>query len=238
MTTPPATARRDVLLLAGLLMVPVALLLGLVLAPADAIQGDAQRLMYLHVPAAWSTFGCFFVVLVANVRYLRARTVGADALARGAAEVGVGLTALTLATGSVWGALTWGTWWVWDARVTTTVAMGLVYVIYLGARALATGPRGRTVAAALGAAGFVVVPLVHFSVLWWRTLHQPPTILAPGTGMPIDATMAAALGAAVLTASLLTAWGVRERRRTWLARARVPAVPEERPAVRVEGVVE
>lgn len=183
-----------------------ALVLGAAVAPPDAVQGHAQRLMYLHVPVAWCAYLCFFLVLAASAHYLVRRTDGANRMARAAAETGVVLTGLTLLTGSVWGALTWGTWWVWDARVTTTTAMGLVYLGYLAVRGLTDSSRGRTAAALLGVGGFAMVPLVHFSVLWWRTLHQPPTVLAPSLDPPLHPLMAAALAAAVIFFTVLTAW--------------------------------
>jgi heme exporter protein C len=192
-------------------LVVAALVLGAVVAPPDAVQGEAQRLMYLHVPAAWCAYVCFLGVLVASLRFLARGTARADQLARAAAEGGIVLTALTLATGSVWGRATWGTWWVWDARVTTTVAMGLVYVGYLATRAVADGPAGRRVAAVVGTLGFVVVPVVHFSVLWWRTLHQPPTVLAPTLEVPLDGRLAVALATALLATTATTGWLVFRR---------------------------
>lgn len=206
-------AAAEALLAAGAAGAAVAAVLGLVVAPPDAVQGDAQRWMYLHVPAAWCAYLCYAVVLVGSVRVLRVRgrlgtTSRADVLARAAATVGVVLTAVTLASGSVWGALTWGTGWVWDARVTSTTVLGLVYVAYLAAHGLARGPRARTAVAGLGVAGFAVVPVVHMSVVWWRTLHQPPTLLGPGTGTPIDPTMALALCTAVVAATALAVGAV------------------------------
>ncbi|MFW2514587.1 cytochrome c biogenesis protein CcsA [Demequina sp. SO4-13] len=173
-------------------------------APPDAVQGEAQRLMYVHVPAAWSAYLCFAAVLVASIVFLRTRSARAAAVARAAGQVGLVLTALTLASGMVWGALAWGTAWVWDGRTTSTVAMGLIYVIYLAARAAAHGRRSRTAAAWVGVLGFVSVPVVHMSVVWWRTLHQSATVLNGQGAPPIDAAMAVPLGAAVLTATLVT----------------------------------
>ena len=199
------------LLAAGLIVCVLTLPFALFVAPADAVQGEAQRLMYLHVPAAWSAFLCFGAVLVASLRHLFIRREGPWVLARAAAEAGVILTGLTLLTGSLWGALTWGTWWAWDARVITTVAMGLVYVVYLAVSGLVRDRRGRQLASVIGIVGFLTVPLVHFSVLWWRTLHQPPTILAPSLSPPIDPLMGVALAAALLGFTLLTAGAVSYR---------------------------
>ena len=219
---------RGALVLAATVSTVLALVLALVVAPPDAVQGEAQRWMYLHVPAAWSAYLCFAVVLLACLPVALRGAVRPLAVARAAAEAGVALTAVTLATGSVWGAQTWGTWWVWDARVTTTVAMGLVYVTLLATLALATGHRGRRAAGTVGVLGFIMVPVVHLSVVWWRTLHQPPTVLAPGTGAPIAPVMAWTLGVSVLACTLLTAVVVLARARRVSAHAarRSGAVPD------------
>lgn len=203
-------------LIPGLILGAIAASLAVAITPADAVQGGAQRLMYVHVPVAWTAYAAFLVVLLASARFLRARTVRSDALARAAAEVGLVATAATLLTGSVWGALTWGSWWVWDARVATTVLMGLVYLIYLSSRAVASG-RARTAVAVLGVVGFAVVPLVHFSVVWWRTLHQPPTILSPSLNAPIDDLMFATLMTALAAFTLVAAWLVQWRSARLLA---------------------
>lgn len=181
------------------------------IAPPDAIQGQAQRFMYLHVPAAWTAYLCFVVVLVCGLRMLFRPGSAARSVARAAAEVGVAMTAFTLITGSIWGALTWGTAWVWDARVTSTVALGLVYLAYLAVDILTPRHRVRWVLAPLAVAGFVMVPVVHFSVVWWRTLHQPATILAPNTSPPIHPMMALTLTFAVVTFTLLAAWILHRR---------------------------
>ena len=158
----------------------------LALAPPDALQGQAQRLMYVHVPAAWLAYACFGVVLLASVGYLLRRDLRWDRRAQAAGELGVGMTALAIALGSLWGRPVWGAWWVWDPRLVTTVVLLLVYAGYLSVRGLgddrATGARR---AAAVGILGFVNVPVVHFSVVWWRTLHQPATVLSPDPA-PMD----------------------------------------------------
>jgi heme exporter protein C len=175
---------------------------GLLIAPTDELQGDAQRLMYLHVPAAWTAFLAFATVLVTSVGYLTTKDLRWDRCAQAAAEVGVGLTALTIALGAIWGRAVWGTWWAWDPRLVSTALLLLVYTGYLAGRHAvaeryapeATPPARRVArsAAITGIAGFAVVPVVHFSVVWWRSLHQPATILAPDRP-PIDPLMAAAL---------------------------------------------
>jgi heme exporter protein C len=181
-------------------------------APPDALQGQSQRLMYVHVPAAWTSFVAFTVVALASTIVLLGGGAHWDARARAAAELGVGMTGLALAEGSMWGKVAWGVWWTWDPRLVSTALLFLVYVAYLALHALpGDGDRVRRRAALLGAAGFVLVPVVHFSVLWWRTLHQPPTLLRPEFDAPIAAPMLAALLASLAAFTLGGAWYVRSR---------------------------
>lgn len=149
---------------------------GLLLVPADALQGQVQRLMYIHVPAAWLAMLSFFVVFVMSVLYLVQRDLRWDRVAASSAEIGVVFTALTLLLGSLWGKPTWGVWWTWDPRLTTTAILLMIYVGYLVVRSFADDPEKRARwAAIVGIVGFVDVPIVYLSVLWWRTLHQPPS---------------------------------------------------------------
>lgn len=149
---------------------------GLWVVPADATQGEVQRLMYVHVPSAWLAMVAFFVVFVMSVLYLVQRDPRWDLVAASSAEIGVVFTALTLALGSLWGKPTWGVWWTWDPRLTTTAIMLAIYVGYLAVRAFADEPERRARwAAVVGIVGFVNVPIVYLSVVWWRTLHQPPS---------------------------------------------------------------
>ena len=191
-------------LLAGAALV----VLGLIVAPPDAVQGQAQRLMYVHVPAAWVAYLCFAVVLVASVAYLVRRDLRWDRRAQAAGELGVGLTALAIALGSIWGKPVWGVWWTWDPRLVTTVVLLLVYVGYLAVRGLSTESHVNARRAAIvGVVGFVNVPVVHFSVVWWRTLHQPPTVLRPeGPAGAIEPAMLAALLAGMAAFTLGATW--------------------------------
>lgn len=144
--------------------------------PPDALQGQVQRLMYIHVPAAWIAMLSFFVVFVMSVLYLVQRDPRWDLVAVSGAEIGVLFTALTLALGSIWGRPTWGVWWTWDPRLTTTAIMLMIYVGYLAVRSFAPEPEKRARwSAIVGIVGFVDVPIVYLSVYWWRTLHQPPS---------------------------------------------------------------
>lgn len=229
MTPPRPPGPLDRMLTAGAaLTCAAALIVALVVAPPDALQGQAQRLLYVHVPAAWLAYACFAVVLVASVAYLLRRDLRWDRRAQAAGELGVGMTALAIVLGSLWGRPVWGTWWVWDPRLVTTVVLLLVYAGYLSVRGLgddrATGARR---AAAIGILGFVNVPVVHFSVVWWRTLHQPATVLSPDPA-PMDGRMALALLLSVLAFSLAGWLVVRRRVRALAERDGGPA-PQDPP---------
>ena len=153
----------------------------LAVVPADAEQGDVQRLMYVHVPAAWLAFLSFGVVFLASVAYLRTGQIRWDRIAVASAEIGVLFCVLTLILGSLWGRPVWGTWWTWDPRLTTTVVLLLIYVGYLSLRNVADSPSRRAHwSAVVGVVGFVDVPIVHMSVVWWRSLHQEATVIRPG----------------------------------------------------------
>ena len=204
-----------------------AAVLGLLLAPPDVVQGQPQRLMYVHVPAAWVAYLAFAGVLAASVAYLLRRDLRWDRHARSAAELGVGLTALAIVLGSLWGRPVWGVWWTWEPRLITTVVLLVVYVGYLGVRGLSADPHASARrAAVVGIAAFVNVPIVHYSVVWWRTLHQPPTVLRPGgPADSIEPMMLAALLTAVLASTLAAVW-VHLRRVAVLAQDD-PAVPAD-----------
>jgi heme exporter protein C len=153
---------------------------GLIKAPPDAFQGDSQRIMYLHIPSILTAYLSFFLVFVGSCLYLWKREQRDDNLAHAAAEIGVLFTALTIIEGSIWGRPTWGVWWTWDARLTLTAILLLIFIGYLMLRALIEDEsRAAAAAAILGIIGFLDIPLIHMSVYWWRTLHQPPSILRP-----------------------------------------------------------
>src|SRR6267378_128303 len=155
--------------------------MGFGIAPREATQGNVQRIMYLHVPSVWVAYLAFAVVLVASIGYLVRRAEAADRLAHASAEVGVLFTGLTIATGSIWGKPTWGTWWTWDARLTSVAILFVMYLGYLLLRGtIEDGERAARYCAVLGIVAALDIPLVHFSVYWWRTLHQPPSLMKPG----------------------------------------------------------
>jgi len=169
----------------ALLAVLVGLYMAFFYAPADALMGDVQRIMYIHVPTAWVAFFAFFVVFVSSLVYLWKRLPEADRLAYASAEIGALFTGLTLIDGSIWGKPTWGIWWTWDARLTTTAILFVIYVGYLMLRSFIEEPDRRArLAALVGIVGFIDVPITYMSVLWFRTLHQPPSIQRGGSSMP------------------------------------------------------
>lgn len=201
-------------------VVPVAALVttaaGLVVAftaPPDQLQGQLQRLMYVHVPAAWLAYASFGLTLVGSVGWLWRRNLRYDRLAESAAETGVFFTGLSIVLGAVWGKPVWGVWWTWDPRLVTTALLFFVYLGYLALRRTTTDRVDRARRSAVfGIVAFVQVPIVHFSVLWWRALHQPPTVLRAGDPT-IDHTMLFALLLNLLAFTLLGAWLLRTRLR-------------------------
>ncbi|MGH7474702.1 MAG: cytochrome c biogenesis protein [Longimicrobiales bacterium] len=148
-------------------------LFGLTQSPPERDMGHLQKIMYVHVPAAWSAFLAFGIVFVMSVAFLWRRRSNYDLLAAAAAESGTVLTALTLALGSIWARPTWGVWWTWDPRLTTTAVLLLVFAGYLALRSFVDDAERRaTWSAAVGILGFLNVIIVYYSVQWWRTIHQ------------------------------------------------------------------
>jgi heme exporter protein C len=147
-------------------------------APNDWLQGPAQRIFYLHVSSAIAAYGCFTVVLLGGLVYLRNESDAADRWARAGALVGVVFTTVTLVMGSLWARKVWGYYWVWDARLTSTLVLWIIYAGYLIVRRLAEpGRQSARIGAVIGIFGFVDVPVVHFSVTWWVTQHPGPVVV-------------------------------------------------------------
>jgi heme exporter protein C len=194
--------------------------LALVEAPPDAVQGDAQRLMYLHVPVAWLAYLAYGVTAAASLLYLvpRTRHPRWDLLAGASAEVGVVFTGLTIVDGSLWARPVWGIWWTWDARLVTTAVLLFLYLGYLALRRVpAPAARRAQRSAVVALIAFADVPVVHLSVIWWRTLHQQPTVLNPELAPQIHGIMAITLLWGVVAFTLLYVVLLRWRYR--LARA-------------------
>ena len=176
----PHAKRKGILGALALIAIATSLYWSLIEAPPDAYQGEVQRIMYLHLPSILTAYLSFFLVFVGSCLYLWKREQRDDILAHSAAELGVLFTALTIVEGSIWGRNTWGVWWTWDARLTLTAILLLIYTGYLMLRSLLEdSSRAASTAAVVGIIGFLDIPLIHMSVYWWRTLHQPPSILRP-----------------------------------------------------------
>ena len=165
----------------------MAMIVGAVLAaPREIIEGEVQRLMYIHVPVAVLQYLAFGITAFGSAVFLIRRDMRWDAIARGAATVGIMFTAFALLNGAIWGKPTWGVYWTWDARLTTTLILFLIYSGYLLARAVG-GPNDEQAAryaAVVGLIGYLDVPLIHFSVDWWRTLHPQRIIFDAKPSLP------------------------------------------------------
>jgi len=184
--------------------------------PADAQQGDAVRIMYAHVPAAWIAYLAFITTAIASGISLarRHRTLGFDRVAGASAEVGVLFMGLALVTGSLWGRLTWGTFWQWDPRLTTTLFLFVTYVGYLAVRNIDNDPYRRAKRSSILALLAVLeIPLVHFSVVLWRSLHQEASVLNPDGDVRLDDMMLFTLFSGVVAFTLVFVWLVIHRQR-------------------------
>ncbi len=167
--------------IATVVVLTIGIFMAFVYAPMDSVQGQAQRIFYVHVPMAWLAYLAFGVILIGSVGYLWKRDMAWDRLARSGAELGFVFTTLVLITGSLWGRPIWNTFWTWDARLTTTLILWFIYLGYFMIRSYAAdAERGARYAAVLGIIGAVDVPIIHLSVQWWRTLHPQPVVLNTG----------------------------------------------------------
>jgi heme exporter protein C len=207
-----------------MLSMGAALYAGLIYAPTERIQGDVQRIFYFHVPLAWTAYLAFFVVFVASCAYLIRRAPFWDALARSSAEIGLLYTTLMLISGSLWARPIWGTWWSWDARLTTTLLLWFIYVGYLMLRSsVQDEEKGARYAAVIGIIGAIDIPIIHQSVVWWRSLHPESVVMASG-GPAMPASMLTALVISMIAFTILYAVLVTFRVRLELLRQDIRAV--------------
>jgi len=167
-------------------------------APTDCSQvingacfeGTVQRIFYFHVPSAWVAYLAYTVVLIGAIAYLKTGSARWDNLAHSSAEVGVVFTGITLLSGMMWAKPLWGTYWRWEPRLTLTLVLFLVYVGYLTFRSMAIDEnRGARVSSVIGISGFAAIPLVHFSVQWWRGQHPGPVVVDPEKGVHLPTEM-------------------------------------------------
>ena len=184
MTTTPAPTpivRRGLVLCAvALLGLAAVYVLALGYTPVEARQGLAQKIFYLHVPAAWSALMAFTLVGVSSALYLWLHDARLDRFAAASAEVGVAFSAVMLTTGPIWAKPIWGTWWTWDARLTLTLFLFFLFLGYLALRAALVDPAERArFSAVVGILGMLLVPFIHLSVYLFRTLHPQPVVLKP-----------------------------------------------------------
>ena len=165
------------LLVAGLGVVGASVAYGLLVAPAERLQGDSVRILFIHVPAAWLGMAGWMAIAAASFAELVWRHPLATLAARAAAVPGAFFTALCLVTGSLWGRPAWGTWWVWDGRLTSMLVLLFLYFGYLAlAGAVERDGASSRIAAIFGLIGVINIPIIHYSVLWWNSLHQAPSI--------------------------------------------------------------
>ena len=190
---------------------------GLGFSPADRDQRDAVRILYMHVPTAWLAYLAFVVTAVSSALYLfgKKHSLGFDRVAGASAEIGVVFMALTLATGMIWGKLTWGVYWQWDARLTTTALLFVSYIGYLAVRGLGGNHHQRAKrSAVIGLLAVIEIPLVHFSVRMWRSLHQEASVLDSDGDIDMDGLMLFSLFVGVVAFTLLYTWLLLHRTRS------------------------
>ncbi len=190
------------LLAASAILLPVSLYLIFMWVPTEKTMGIVQRIFYWHVSVAWVSFVAFFVVFVSSIVFLVKKDTAADRVAYSAAHLGVLLTGLVLVSGSIWARPVWGTWWVWEPRLTTALVLFLIYTGYLMVRAYSGESQAPRFAAVVGIIGFFDVPLVYFSIRWWRTIHPGP-VVAGGEGSGLAPSMLFTLILSVVAFSLL-----------------------------------
>ena len=212
-TSTPATRVLGILTIAMTLWLGV---FGLLLSPADLDQGDAVRIMYVHVPSVWLAYLAFIVTALASGVHLfgKRHSLQADRVAGASAEIGVVFMAVTLVTGMLWGRITWGVYWQWDARLTTTALLFISYVGYLAVRGLEGSREQRARRSAIvGLLAVLEVPLVHWSVKLWRSLHQEATVLGTDLDVSLDGLMLFSLFVGVVAFTLLFVWLLLHRSR-------------------------
>ena len=219
-----ARPASTILVLAGLALAASGMVAGLTLTPPDYLQGETVRILYVHVPAAWLGMAGWAGIAVASAMQLVWRHPLAAVAARALAVPGAVFAALCLVTGSLWGRPTWGTYWEWDGRMTSMLVLLFLYLAYI---ALANADRERggegRVTAIFGLVGAVNLPIIHYSVVWWNTLHQGQSISFVRASSSIDGSMLWPLLVSALGFNLLFAAIVLMRMRTELARNKVAA---------------
>jgi heme exporter protein C len=220
--TSTGTSTKATRLLGALTLVGIAWLVvfGLGFSPADESQGESVRILYVHVPSAWLAYLAFVVTAGASAIHLfsKKHSLGWDRLAGASAEIGVLFMAATIVVGALWGRLTWGVFWEWDARLTTTAFLLVTYIGYLTVRRLGgTHQQRARRSAILALLAVLEIPLVHWSVRLWRSLHQEATVLRPDGEVKMNGLMLFTLFVGIVAFTLMYVWLVIHRQRTMAA---------------------
>ncbi len=190
------TLRNSILWGLGFALMVAALCMVFVYVPTEKHTGIIQRIFYFHVPVAWVSFLAFFITFLSSILYLWKREIKWDAIACASVEVGVIFTTLVLITGPIWAKPVWGIWWTWDARLTTSLVLWLIYIAYLLVRSFATEPaRAARYSAVIGIVGFIDVPIVFITVNLWRTQHPTAIIFEGGLTPPMLMTLLVCIAA-------------------------------------------
>jgi heme exporter protein C len=197
-----------------------------VAAPREAVEGEVQRIFYIHLPSALAAYASFAVVFGCSVMLLWKRDLRWDAIARSAAGVGVLFTAFTLATGAIWGRPIWGVYWTWDARLTSTLILLMLYGGYLLARSLAdpSDEQAARYGAVFAILAFADIPIINMSVRWWRTLHPQPMVFRGTEGPAMPGEMVIVLLIGIVAVGLLGAWLIMLRSETELLALRTQSL--------------
>jgi heme exporter protein C len=204
-------AKRILLGTVAILLVIAAAYASFYIAPLERTMGTLQKIFYFHAASAWAGMDAFFVCFVANLLYVWKRKPSYDWVAVSAAEVGLAFTTVVLITGPIWAKPAWGIWWTWDARLTSTFVLWLLYVSYLLLRSLIEEPDRRALLSSIfGIFAYLDVPLVYGSIRWWRTQHPQPVIMG-GPGSGLEPTMAKVFFFSVLAMHVLMIFLIRER---------------------------
>ncbi len=210
------------LLISGLIITAAALAWAYFMVPPDQLMGETVRILFLHVPSAWLGMGGWTAIAISSLMFLVWRHPLANLAARGAAVPGLVFTVICLVTGSIWGRPTWGTWWVWDGRLTSMLVLMFLYIGYIAlAQAVSRDGGSSRIPAIFGLVGAINIPIINRSVVWWQSLHQPPSITMGKSA--IDNEFLIPLMIAVVGFSLLFGGVVLARMRTLLAEVQTEA---------------
>ncbi len=217
-----ASRLTPLLLVSGLLLTAIALVWGLFYVPPDRLMGETVRILFIHVPAAWLGMGGWTAIAISSLVFLVWRHPLAGLAARAAAVPGLVFTAICLVTGSIWGRPTWGTWWVWDGRLTSMLVLLFLYFGYIAlSQAVAREGGSSRIPAIFGLVGAINIPIINRSVVWWNSLHQPPSITMGNSSIATE--FLVPLAVSVIGFSLLFGGVVLARMRALLAEIQTEA---------------